>query len=105
MAVIGHYQAKPSCRRGGPGGGEGVCVMEPTAIGVLVTAVTGAAAALLRAWICSRVQRQQAREASRRDHVRCLPPGSRIVDWGERGMMIEVGSAVARWERPTDGRE
>jgi hypothetical protein len=80
-------------------------VLESTTIAALVTAVTGAAAAFMRAWLLSRVQRQKAREASRCDHVRCVPPGSRIVDLGERGMMIEVGSAAPGRECLADGRE
>lgn len=59
------------------------------------TAVTGMAGTVMMAWLRGRVQRHQAREAARRDHVRYLPPGSRIVDLGERAMAIDVGVRAA----------
>lgn len=55
MEAIGHYQVKPFYR-GGLGRTE--CVMEPTTITALATAIAGAAAAFLWAWGHSRVQRQ-----------------------------------------------
>jgi len=79
--------------------------MVTTTAAALVTAAAGTAGAFLRAWLRSRVQCRQAREVSRRDHVRCLPPGSRIVDLGERGVIVEVGGRTASAGRPADGWE
>jgi hypothetical protein len=96
MAVTGHYQVKPSTWRAWQEGD----VMVTTTAAALLTAAVGTAGAFLRAWLRSRVQCRQAREASRRDHVRCLPPGSRIVDLGERGVIVEVGGRAASAGRP-----
>jgi hypothetical protein len=34
---------------------------------------------------------RQMREQARCDHIRRLPPGSRVLDLGRHGMVIEVG--------------
>ncbi|GLW56718.1 hypothetical protein [Kitasatospora phosalacinea] len=62
----------------------GVTLLAATA-GTLVTGVTAA-------WCKARVQVRRERELSRRQHLRELPAGSRIVDLGERGVLIEVGN-------------
>jgi hypothetical protein len=79
--------------------------MEPAAVVALVTAITGLAGTFLRARVRARVQRYKAHQASRRDHVRCLPPGSRLLDLGERGVLVEIGPSVTDRERPIDGGE
>jgi len=63
------------------------------------SAVTGAVATAAAAWLQARRQRQQAREESRRDHLDHLPPGSRVVDLGEHGVVIEVGGSPAAGAR------
>jgi len=56
------------------------------------TAITGAVAALAGSCFRARAQRQRAREEARTDHVRNLGPGSRLLDLGEGGILIEFGS-------------
>jgi hypothetical protein len=68
--------------------------MDDTAVAEAAAAFT-AAASVITPWLRSRSRRQLAREASRRDHVSRLPPGSRIVDLGSHGMVIDVGGAPA----------
>lgn len=60
-----------------------------------VTAVTGAAVALVGSCFRARVQRQRAREEARADHVRNLGPGSRVLDLGENGILIEFGAEAS----------
>lgn len=57
-----------------------------------VTAVTGAVVALAGSCFRARVQRQRAREEARADHVRNLGAGSRLLDLGESGILIEFGA-------------
>jgi hypothetical protein len=66
-------------------------MMDPVTLGVITGTAAGAATAALRLWVWERVAVSRAREASRRDHARQLPPGSRIVDLGRHGMVIDVG--------------
>jgi preprotein translocase subunit YajC len=63
------------------------------AIGVIAAASTGmgAAATIIAAWLRARSLRQQAREKSRRDYLHSLPGGSRVIDLGDHGVVIEVG--------------
>jgi hypothetical protein len=74
--------------------------MEPITVASAVSAVGGMVGMLVTA----RVRRHRAREAARRDHLRYLPPGSRIVDLGDRGLTIEVGDRVAVRELAGDDR-
>jgi hypothetical protein len=76
--------------------------MDAITVTAAASAVTGAAVTVATAWLRARCQRQQAREESRRDHLHHLPPGSRVVDLGEHGMMIEVGGAAARAKNARD---
>ena len=55
------------------------------------TAVLGVLGTLGAVWLREHRRRRQLREQARRDHVRCLPPGSRIVDLGGYGMVIDIG--------------
>jgi hypothetical protein len=63
------------------------------AITVIAAASTGmgAAATIIAAWLRARGLREQAREKSRRDYLRSLPGGSRVIDLGDHGVVIEVG--------------
>lgn len=59
------------------------------------TAVASAAVAAIpvMARVCwrQRMAWRQMREQARCDHIRRLPPGSRVLDLGRHGMVIEVG--------------
>lgn len=57
-----------------------------------VTAVAVAVVALAGSCFRARVQRQRAREEARADHIRNLGPGSRLIDLGENGILIELGA-------------
>lgn len=70
--------------------------MDPLTITVLVTTTLSTFAALCGIWLRGRVRRQRSREDSRRDHLRHLPPGSRVIDLGGRGIVIEVGAPASR---------
>jgi hypothetical protein len=61
-----------------------------TAVTAAVSAVAGAGATIARAWIKAR-GRQRATEESGRDRLSDLPLGSRVIDFGDHGMVIEVG--------------
>jgi preprotein translocase subunit YajC len=56
-----------------------------------VPAVCAAVATIAVAWLQVRGRRQQARDRARQDHVCSLPPGSRVVDLGRHGLVIEIG--------------
>lgn len=66
--------------------------MDPATVTVILTAAGGTATAIATRWLRARVQCTQAREASRRQHVTRLPAGSRIIDRGSQGIVIEVGT-------------
>ncbi|MCX5327849.1 hypothetical protein [Streptomyces sp. NBC_00140] len=63
-----------------------------TMAGAVITAITTIASG----WLKARVQLRRSREESRQKHVRTLPTGSRIIDLGERGIIIEVGGKEGR---------
>jgi len=77
-------------------------VMDPVTVATAVTAVAGMLGTLLTAAIRGRTARALAREAARRDHVRHLRPGSRIIDLGDHGVTIEVGGLPAGQETALD---
>ena len=58
-----------------------------------LSALAGSATTITITWLRTRAQRLRAHDQSRRDTARHLPPGSRIVDLGAHGMIIDVGSA------------
>lgn len=71
--------------------------MEPvTTTAAVLAAVGGALTAITTGWLKARVQQRRDREESRRQHVHSLPAGSRIIDLGERGIVIEVGAREGR---------
>jgi hypothetical protein len=76
--------------------------MDPVTVATAVTAVAGMLGTLFTAGVRGRTARALAREAARRDHVRHLRPGSRIIDLGERGVTIEVGARSAGQETALD---
>jgi hypothetical protein len=63
-----------------------------TMTGAAITALT----TIARVWLKTRGQARRSREESRRQHLRILPSGSRIIDLGERGIIIEVGGREGR---------
>jgi hypothetical protein len=70
-------------------------VIDPVTATAIVAAVLGAATTITGTWLRGRVLRQRAREEARRDHLRRLPPGSRLIDLGDRGLVIEVGGQAS----------
>jgi hypothetical protein len=75
--------------------------MEPITIAAVSTVCANTASVLAQAWTWRRTARRRApgREAARHQHLRCLPTGSRIVDLGEHGLIIDLGGA----DRSPDG--
>ncbi|GAA3613449.1 hypothetical protein GCM10022419_118190 [Nonomuraea rosea] len=65
--------------------------MDPVQVGAIVSAVLVAGVTIVGAWLRSVVRRERNRDVARRDLVRRLPTGSRILDLGKRGMLIEFG--------------
>ncbi|MET8997186.1 hypothetical protein [Amycolatopsis sp. NPDC004169] len=78
--------------------------MEPVFLATAVAAATSLIGTVVTAWARSRVSWQQARERARADHVRHLPPGSRLIDLGARGLAIEVGGSTPAESLTADGR-
>jgi hypothetical protein len=76
-----------------PGRERGRGYINMNVIGVIAAASTGigAAATVIATWLRARSLRQQAREKSRRKYLRSLPGGSRVIDLGDHGVVIEVG--------------
>lgn len=60
-------------------------------VAAAVSAVSGAEATVAVAWLRTHSQLRRARERSRHGHLRDLPPGSRVVDLGRHGLVIEIG--------------
>ncbi|NUP50219.1 MAG: hypothetical protein HOW97_23355 [Catenulispora sp.] len=56
---------------------------------VVTAAALTAGATAVSGW--ARMKVQSARENARIEHLRILPPGSRLLDLGENGLLIEVG--------------
>lgn len=65
--------------------------MDPVQIAAAVSAVLVAGVTVVGAWLRSVVSREKSREVARRDLVRRLPEGSRILDLGKHGILIEFG--------------
>lgn len=101
IMFVGHVPGEGLPQEGAAGKGERN-MMDPATMQALATAVCGAAGVVMAAWVRGRAQRHRAREAARRDHLRDLPHGSRVIDLGEHGMVIEVGGAGR--ELPPDVR-
>ena len=69
--------------------------MDPVTLTAVVSTVVAAASAGASAWLQARVRQQRAREQARGAQLRELPPGSRVIDLGKHGIVIEVGSERA----------
>lgn len=67
---------------------------------VAVSTVCASVVSAVHAWAWQRVARKRGRETAGHQHVRHLPVGSRIVDLGDRGLLIDIGHDV----RSPDGR-
>jgi hypothetical protein len=65
-----------------------VTVVAAAVPAIAVPAIAGAVTTIARAWI-ERAQRQKPCPDCRHG----LPPGSRVIDLGEYGLVIEVGTA------------
>ena len=74
---------------------EGMQYMDAITVTAAASAGMGAATTMAAAWLRARSQRQRAREKTRRDYLRGLPPGSRVIDLGDHGIVIEVGARAA----------
>ena len=74
--------------------------MEPVTIVAVSTVCAGAVSAALRVWAWQRVARSRGREVARRQYLRCLPAGSRVVDLGDHCLVIDIGDG----EGGPDGR-
>jgi hypothetical protein len=61
-----------------------------------LSALAGSATTIGTIWLRARGKRLQARDKSRRRALRDLPPGTRIVDLGRHGMVIDVGGQASR---------
>lgn len=77
--------------------------MDPALVTVIV-AIVGIASTIVSAWLRHNLRCERHREAARRDHIRHLPAGSRVVDLGKRGMLIEIGSTARREAHLDDER-
>ncbi|MFI6296631.1 hypothetical protein ACIBEJ_33930 [Nonomuraea sp. NPDC050790] len=69
--------------------------MDP-AVATTIVALLGALSGIVTVWLQNDARRTGAREKSRRDHLRRLPQGSRVIDLGKRGIVIEVGTTAGR---------
>ncbi|MEU7864216.1 hypothetical protein [Nonomuraea sp. NPDC049141] len=77
--------------------------MDYATVAASATAIAGTLCGLGGIWLRGRIHRHRLREEARRDHVRKLPPGSRLLDLGRHGMIIDVGSTDCG-PRPADER-
>jgi hypothetical protein len=66
--------------------------MDATMVATAVPAIAGAVTTIVRAWL------ERAPRQSCPDCRRGLPPGSRVIDLGEHGFVIEVGGRAAEGE-------
>lgn len=89
IMLIGHYRVKASCREVRRREG----MVDPVTVAWVISVITGAVGTAVSVWVRGRVQRCRAREEARIEHLHRLPPGSRLIDLGERGLVIEVGGA------------
>lgn len=71
---------------------EGGVSLTPDVVNTLLT-VTGFLTLRVVGWLYMRTSAQvlRDREAARLEMVRCLPPGSRVVDRAGTSLLVEVG--------------
>jgi hypothetical protein len=67
--------------------------MDSTAVAIAGAAFT-AAVSVLTPWLKARGRRPAARAGVRWEEAGYLPPGSRVVDLGRHGLVIDVGGTV-----------
>lgn len=79
-------------------------VVDPVPVATAVTAVAGMLGTFFAVVARGRTARALAREAARQDHVRHLRPGSLIIELGDRGVTIELGSRPVGQEIAPDER-
>lgn len=56
-----------------------------------LSALAGSATTVVTVWLRARSRERQSRDRSSRKAVQSLPPGSRIVDLGRHGVIIDIG--------------
>ncbi|QKW32463.1 hypothetical protein HUT17_04850 (plasmid) [Nocardiopsis flavescens] len=80
--------------------------VDPTIVVSAVAAIAGGGGTLVGLVLREHRLRRRDREKSRGDHVRHLPPGSRVIDFGGRGMVIDIADPAqsGRGERLDDPR-
>lgn len=101
MRFIGHLPNEASSPAKGRNGRRvALGVMDQ----IMAVAALNAVSVCWRAWARDRGHHRQEHEDARCDLVRQLPRGSRIIDLGKRGMVIEVGSGTDRELPPDDTR-
>jgi hypothetical protein len=99
MTVSAHIQDETAL----PSREEGHDAMDPVTAATIASAIVGAAATVLGVWLSWRAERRRSRDAARRDYANHLPPGSRIVDLGRHGAVIDIGGQIAeREDHPHD---
>jgi hypothetical protein len=82
---------------------EGHDAMDPVTAVTIASAIVGATATVLGVWLSWRAARCRSQDAARRHYADCLPPGSRIVDLGKHGAVIDIGGQIAgREDHPHD---
>lgn len=69
-----------------------------------LTAVVSATSACASAWLQARIRQRRDREQARGEQLRELPPGSRVIDLGEHGIVVEVGGERAAQTDRDEGR-
>lgn len=67
--------------------------MDTATVTAVATTITAGVSAGANAWLQARARQQRAREDARGRQLRQLPPGSRLIDFGEHGIVIEVGGS------------
>lgn len=75
--------------------------MGATSVVTAISALAGSAATIAAVWLRTRAQQLNGREKARRDQLRDLPPGSRIVDLGKHGLIIDIGGKDDRTRNAT----
>jgi hypothetical protein len=72
--------------------------MDAISSAAVLSALAGSATTIATVWLRARGQRLQARDEPRRSQLCDLPPGSRIVDFGRHGTVIDIGGQASGTE-------
>ena len=70
--------------------------MDATSVTAVLSALAGSTTTVAAIWLRTRGQQMRAREKARRGELRDLPPGTRVVDLGKHGLIIDVGGKDGR---------